>query len=49
MLRKSLFIKLTKDEEWLLLSASFSAKLVLVLTQEIGFSLRFISKPTGKT
>ena len=40
MLRKRLFIKLTENEERLLLSASFMAKfeLVLVLTQENDFS-----------
>ena len=40
MLRKSLFIKQTENEEWLLLSACFMAKfeLVLVLTQENTFS-----------
>ena len=40
MLRKRLFMKLTENEERLLLSASFTAKfgLVLVLTQENAFS-----------
>ena len=40
MLRKRLFITQTENEEWLLLSASFTEnfELALVLTQENAFS-----------
>ena len=44
MLRKRLLMKLTENEERLLLSASFMAKfeLVLVLTQENTFTLEVL-------
>ena len=44
MLTKSLFMKLTENEERLLLSASFTAKfeLVLVLTQKNAFFLEVL-------
>ena len=51
MLRKRLLMKLTENEERLLLSASFMAKfeLVLVLTQENTFTQRFYFKTNRKS